>query len=409
MKLNGLHWKKNGCDQAALKMDFCMNQRIRYQSPLTILFAIAFTFGTAQAAVDLDAAGKIALYGDARLRLEADWDSQNSSGIQREDRTRLRTRMRFGLDIKPVDTIKVGIRLRSGSDFSHQSPHITLVDLDDNDTGDADFNFDKWYMSYSDGKATAWAGRNSLPFWKQNEIIWDDDVTASGVGLNWKLENLELNAGYFSLPVGMRAFSGNLSIGQVVYRARIGEDDLTIAGGLLNVDANAVDGDASLLLDGNGARDFRTWVLSAQYATTARQRVLKFGIDYINNSIGYSSADPNAFTAFNADETDGLVASVSYGSTSKAGDWLGAYYYANVETFAFSSSYSQDDWMRWGSARETRSTNFNGHEFRFAYALMESMNLVARLYIVEANVLRSVAATAKEDGNRFRIDLNFRF
>lgn len=376
---------------------------------LVAVAMVGFTL-PAQAEIKLDEAGKISLYGDARFRFEADWDSQNSSGVQRNDRSRLRTRLRVGLDIRPTDRIKLGLRLRSGSDFSQQSPHITLVDFDDNDTGDADFNFDKWYVSYSDGNATAWAGRNSLPFWKQNELFWDDDVTPAGVGLTWKRDHLDINAGYFSLPVGMQAFSGNLAVVQAVYRTTVGDDknDLTIAGGFLSVDSKASDSDATLLLDGNGARDYASWIFSAQYGITARERSLKFGIDYIDNSKSYSPADPDPFTVLNADDTDGIVASVSYGSTNP-GDWLAAYYYANVETFAISSSYAQDDWMRWGSANETRSTNFGGHEFRFAYGLMDNMNLVARLYFVEANVLRSASAAAKEDGNRLRIDLNYRF
>lgn len=160
--------------------------------------------------------------------------------------------------------------------------------------------------------------------------------------------------------------------------------------------------------DGNGARDYQTFILSGQYKTSAQERPLTFGLDYMTNNKDYSSTDPNAFTAFHAGETDGFVAQVSYGSTSP-GNWLVAYYYATIDTLAISSSYSQDDWMRWGSANETRSTNFNGHELRFAYGLMHNMNLVARLYLVEANELRSAAATAKEDGNRFRIDVNYRF
>ncbi|MFQ6006289.1 MAG: putative porin [Woeseia sp.] len=386
---------------------------MKYQSSLTTTLAIAFTFGftlPSQAEVTFDQAGKISVYGDARFRLEADWDSRNSSGGQRADRNRLRTRLRLGLDIKPSDRIRLGFRLRSGSDLSQQSPHITLVDFDNNDTGDADFNLDKWYASFSDGNATIWAGRNGLPFWKQNELFWDDDVTPAGVGLTWKLDNLAINAGYFSLPAGMQAFSGNLAVGQAVYGTKVGDEknDLTIAGGFLGIDGNPTDSDASLLLDNNGSRDYRTWVVSAQYGTTARERSLKFGFDYIYNSRSYSPADPDPFTAINADETGGIVASISYGSASP-GDWLAAYYYADVETFAFSSSYAQDDWMRWGSANETRSTNFSGHEFRLAYGLKDDMNLVARLYVVEANVLRSASATAKEDGNRFRIDLNYKF
>ena len=90
------------------------------------------------------------------------------------------------------------------------------------------------------------------------------------------------------------------------------------------------------------------------------------------------------------------------GSLKERGDWLAAYYYARIETFAVNSSFAQDDWVRWGSATETRASNLKGHELRFAYAFEKNINLVARLYLVEA-------ITTAEDGNRFRVDLNFKF
>ncbi|MGB5474944.1 MAG: hypothetical protein WBQ78_15895 [Gammaproteobacteria bacterium] len=43
-----------------------------------------------------------------------------------------------------------------------------------------------------------------------------------------------------------------------------------------------------------------------------------------------------------------------------------------------------------------------GHELRAAYGLGDGMNLMARLYLVEA-------ITSVEDGNRFRIDFNYSF
>ena len=89
--------------------------------------------------------------------------------------------------------------------------------------------------------------------------------------------------------------------------------------------------------------------------------------------------------------------------------WQVAYYYADIETFAVNSSYSQDDWMRWGSADETRSSNFKGHELRFVYALSNQLNLVFRNYIVDVNVRRSATSAAREDGNRFRFDINYSF
>ena len=86
------------------------------------------------------------------------------------------------------------------------------------------------------------------------------------------------------------------------------------------------------------------------------------------------------------------------------GDWLAAYYYARIEQFAVNNSFAQDDWVRWGSATQTRASNMQGHEFRGAYVLMKNMNLVGRLYLTEA-----VSDNNDEDGNRFRLDLNYKF
>ncbi len=81
---------------------------------------------------------------------------------------------------------------------------------------------------------------------------------------------------------------------------------------------------------------------------------------------------------------------------------LFAYYYDHIETFTVNSSFAQDDWVRWGSAVESRGSNLKGHEFRVAYGLGNGVNLVARLYVADA-------ITTIEDGNRFRLDLNMKF
>ena len=57
-------------------------------------------------------------------------------------------------------------------------------------------------------------------------------------------------------------------------------------------------------------------------------------------------------------------------------------------------------WERQGP--QTDASDFEGHEFRAGYALSANINLLARLYFVEA-------ITTEQDGNRFRLDLNWRF
>ncbi len=191
----------------------------------------------------------------------------------------------------------------------------------------------------------------------------------------------------------MHHFSGTMGALQAVYSTSIGEKKLTIAGGYYGIDANPVESDAALLLGGDGFRDYRIVVGSVQLVLRAGRRPLRFGVDVIENLEDYagSSADP----------TDGHVLSVHYGDTAQRGDWLVGLYRARVETLAVVGSYAQDDWVRWGNATQTRGSNLEGIEARGAYAFSGRMSLVARLYLVES-------ITTVEDGNRFRVDFNYR-
>ncbi len=382
-----------------------INSKTRRVGSGSVTAAVVLALYTATSAGVADAvifkSDKVKVYGDFRTRLEADFDSQRANGVARDDRNRLRIRARLGLDYMPDDMLKFGLRLRTGSDDSHQSPHITVVDFDDNDTGDADVNFDKWYLKAKKGGGWGWVGRNSIPFWKQNEMVLDDDVTPAGVGAGFKTDagggKLAFNVGYFSMPVGMQEFSGNMGLGQVVYSGKAGNSGLTLAGGVLAFDGDPNDADGAALLRGNGSRDYTVWVGSAQLKTkTGGGLPLTFGADIISNDENYPA------TQANANETDGFVLSAKAGKLKDKGDWLGAYYYAEIEALAVNSSYAQDDWVRWGSAVETRASDMKGHELRLAYVPRKNMNIVARLYLTES-------ITTIEDGNRFRIDWNVKF
>lgn len=342
-------------------------------------------------------------YSDFRLRLEQDWDSQNSTGVSRDDRLRARIRLRLGLNYRPNDWLDLGVRLRSGSDDSQQSPHITIVDFDDNDTGDANFNLDKWYLKAQEGGLWAWVGRNSLPIWKPNELFWDDDATPAGFATGYETaigddSDVAINAGYFSLPAGMQDFCGQMGHVQAVARTTVSSATLTAAGGVFDIDgADPTDGGCNLLLQENGQRDYRIWVGNLQ----ADVGKLSVGGDFMHNSENYSAGEPG-ITPLNEDETDGWDVYVTYGSPGKRGDWLLGWWYARIEQFAVNNSYSQDDWMRWGSATQTRASNFKGHELRAGYGLGNGMNLLLRVYLVDA-------ITTIEDGNRARLDFNYRF
>ena len=183
-------------------------------------FIVAAIFCHQSLAVTLS--DQLKIYGDIRLRLESDFDSQRSNGTDRDDRDRFRMRFRLGLTFTPQEKIEVGVRLRSGSDDSHQSPHITLIDFDDSPTGDSDFNLDKWYFKYKWENSTFSAGRDNTSLWRQNEIFLEDDLTPVGLSYYYQGKNVGLNLGYYELPVGMKDFSGNLGIVQLDFNADIG-------------------------------------------------------------------------------------------------------------------------------------------------------------------------------------------
>ncbi len=258
-------------------------------------------------------------------------------------------------------------------------------------------------MKLSGSRSWAWGGRNSFPFWKQNEFFWDDDVTPAGVAVGyntpWKKGSFALNAGYFALPDGGGSFNGQLAAGQAVLSAEAGLLTFTGAGGVFFLDG---DPGSKHLRTGNGARNYIIWVgnLLAQLQTAGRPFTL--GLDVMHNSEDYSPTDPDPFTAAHYDQRDGFVSFVSFGQTNNNGDWLAAYYYAHIETLAVNASYAQDDWVRWGSATQTDSSDLKGHEIQFVYSLAKNLNVVARLYLVEA-------ITSLQDGKRFRLDFNYKF
>ncbi len=383
------------------------SKRLTKWAALFAILTVSAGTALAQRKIVLDEGEKLTLYGDFRLRIESDWDSRKANGDSRDDRTRARIRFRLGLDFKPSDRIAFGIRMRTGDKDSHQSPHLTFHDFDGNPRGDADVDLDKWFMKTSFSGASLWLGRNSLPFWKQNEMFWDDDATPAGVGGTYTAplgasSALSFNGGFFTAPVGMRRFSGSLGVGQGVLKAQTSQVGWTFSSGLLAFNADLDDPDANRLLNGNGLRDYRLWISSAQAAFKLGSMPLKLGVDFTRNLSDYEFAEADSFTAANRDEKTGYVAQASLGSLKRKGDWLAAYYNVRIEALSVNASYSQDDWMRFGSASETRSSNFKGHEFRFAYALRSNLRVVARLYLVDA-------ITNVEDGKRFRIDFDYKF
>ena len=344
----------------------------------------------------------LTFYGDVRLRYEVDWDSQNAAGVERDDRHRGRLRARLGFNYKVSDAWSFGSRIRTGSSRSQQSPHLTFA-ADDDLRDDLDFVADRYFVQFKQDAFTGWAGRNTSPFWQQNELFWDEDVTPTGVAGTYDVKlgegTLSTIAGGFYLPDGGYDLNGQMLAGQIRYSLPVKSSQFTAAAGL-----HFMNGDegANNLRNRNGDRDYLIGVASAQWSMPLKGIPLTLGADVFNNFKNYDAADVAPFPASDEDETFGFVLSASLGQLKKQHDWQVGYYYAHIETFAVNASYAQDDWVRFGNGAQTDSSDIEGHEVRLAYALSKNINVMARMFLVEA-------ITTVQDGNRFRLDLNWKF
>jgi len=340
--------------------------------------------------------GRLDLYGDIRFRLERDWDSRRADGTQRDDRDRFRGRIRFGWVYRLAEHYRFGGRLRSGDPDAQQSPHVTFGDGFDA----ADVGIDRLFLQADIGAWRVWAGKNSLPFWKPNELYWDDDVQPEGIAAIYASGPLRVGGGYFTVDDGPVSndlsdkadlfalqLSGKGGLGSITWQAGLG---------YLGISDNP-DTVNPTILD----LDWRVLVASMRIGLQGTRFILD--LDLIHNAEDYP------VDQLNREERDGHVITLRWGDLSQAGHWDLRYYWAHIEKLAVVPYFAQDDWLRWGSGGQTRSSNFEGHEFRAAYALTAAMNLTLRLYLVEGITGESPTAATLEDGNRIRLDWNARF
>jgi hypothetical protein len=371
----------------------------------TALLVIVLKTSIAHAATGIgwiDTNTNLTVTADVRLRYEVDWDSKDASGVERDDRHRGRIRARLGAGYALSDDWSVGARVRTGSSDSQQSPHLTFVT--DDGTNDAlDFVADRYFVQFKRGAFKAWGGRNTTPFWQQNELFWDEDVTPTGLAGSYDQKistgTLTATGGAFYLPDGGVGLNGRMVAGQLKYALPITPSLFTTAIGLHYIDGET---GSSHLRNGNGDRDYVIGTASVQWSIPVSGRPLTVGADVSHNFKDYTLAELGPLAPINADETLGYVLSLQWGQLKQSKDWIVGYYYAHIETLAVNGSYAQDDWFRFGKGPQTDASDFQGHEVRLGYAFSKNLNLVARLFLVNA-------ITTVQDGNRFRIDLNWKY
>ena len=154
---------------------------------------------------------KLEFEGDFRFRVEHDWNSHRPDGSLRDDRSRLRYRIRFGFTYEYNAWASFGARVRSGNLNDQQGPHLTLGE----EFSTVDLGFEKLYFQAKHKSLSAWIGKNTFPFFKQHELFWNDNVFPDGASITYNIiENpsaigLKLIGGHFIITPGDKDFGSD--------------------------------------------------------------------------------------------------------------------------------------------------------------------------------------------------------
>lgn len=346
--------------------------------------------------------------GDFRFRVEQDWDSRKSNGEYRDDRSRLRYRLRAGVEYQHSSALLVGARVRTGNPKKQQDPQLTLGD-GFKEFGTLPFALEKLFVQIEWMKFKVWLGKNTFPFKKQNELFWSDNVFPEGIHINKEIklstiwmEKVQFNAGHFivnsrggtfyqdsylqGFQVATEHFDDRVALWPTLYMMR-------------NIQ-NIPDGAETFFLD------YTIFSLGG-YIKLSHSPLVKIEGDWYHNFEDYSNNDsiPQNLQS----QKKGLTLAASYGQLSSKGDWLVKVTYTNLQRFAALDFMAQNDWARWDysdyDSPDGRLTNFKGAEFTLGTKIDDNIVLKTKYYLVQQLV---ALGDFKETGQRIRFDIDIK-
>ncbi len=352
---------------------------------------------------------KLDFTGDFRFRLEQDWDSRKADGTYRDDRTRLRYRVRFGAKYQYNSRLSFGLRLRTGQQHKQQDPQLTLGD-GFNEFGTLPIGFEKIYFKSEHNGLLLWLGKNSFPFKKQNELFWSDNVYPEGVFIS-KLfnfessifETLKLSAGHFIISTkGTSLEKDNFFRGFQIHTTHL-DNKLEFFPSIyyFKNTPNIPDGNETHLLDYS----------IIHFGTKVKlfpKPLINFELDVYHNVENY---DSNELISDNfKKENNGFTSAIGIGALKEKNDLLFKVTYTHMERFSAVDFLAQNDWVRWdyssSGSPDGRLTNFKGFEITAGYVIAKKLTLKLRYYNVNQIIPYGIA---KENGNRLRLDLDIGF
>ncbi|MFK8046186.1 MAG: putative porin [Crocinitomicaceae bacterium] len=350
-------------------------------------------------------ASKLNFNADFRFRLEQDWNSKKSDGTFREDRTRLRYRLRAGVEYEN-NWYNIGFRLRTGNPRKQQDPQLTLGE-GFKEFGTLPLGLEKAYFEGKWSTFNFWVGKNRFPFNKNNELFWSDNVYPEGVFFGKSIrinssiiDSLDFRAGHFIISasgklLGQDTYFQGYQLYISFFKSRF---ELFPALYLFKNVPNIPDGNETFDLD-------YTIFHVGSKLNLIKKPLINVELDYYYNIQNYSQID--SISANFKNEKSGFVIGLTVGELKQKGDWIFEATYANLQQYSALDIMAQNDWARWDysafGSPDGRLTNMHGIEIVSGLKISKKACLKIKYYLVEQLIPFGIA---NETGSRIRFDLD---
>ncbi|MBI4389490.1 MAG: putative porin [Nitrospinae bacterium] len=336
---------------------------------------------------------------DLRLRHESNYNDKNASGAEVQDQHRERFRLRLGGEYEFDKSLKVGLRLASGS-----TDPISTNQTFNNSFGKKNFNIDSAFANYvysfRDLKTSWTGGKFDTPFFSTLPLVWDKDLTMEGL------------AESFTLPVGssttLFAVFGQMAIEEsssvrhdpylAGYQGGV-EQKLGSLGKLkaaiayfdyISVKGKTIANNPSAgnTLSGTSlVNDYDIFNANGKWTFDGFAVPVEVMGEYANNTAGNVPANEDEAYAFG----------VGVGKKIKDfGDWYASYQYRVLEKDGALDAFTDSDFHGGG-------TNGKGSVLGLKFGLRKGVELNATYFIAEANTGAEVSR------DRLQLDAIFHF
>lgn len=345
------------------------------------------------------ALARLTLYGDFRLRAEADL-----RGDDTPDRERFRQRTRLGVNYEFRDDLLFGVRVVTGDPDDPNSSATTFSDGFDDIELSLDRAFLQWRPRGAPGLTLT--GGKFTQGWRVDpiygELVWDADIQPEGARLDWswsgegRVRRVDVHLGQYVASEHSQATDAYNTQVQVDARLALSPQwSLDAALGyyaVTNPDA---------LFDrnrGNATRDASGGGMPDAYASefSILNPILTLERPVRGLPLHLSLQSFSNLRAASGRDT-GYSVGAALGRMREKGDWRGYLQWMRIEQDAVFSPFAQDDFLE--------ATNFSGAVMGARYQVADGVGL--HLWTLVTDPL--TGPTPEDPSWRLRLDLDMRF